>query len=57
MSDLTVIHAILNKKPVIVDVRNGWYSADSSVIDTVVCGGDILMQNRQIPGGSKTVDR
>jgi len=32
------------------------YSADSSVIDTVVCGGDILMQNRQISGEKEMIE-
>jgi len=32
------------------------YSADSSVIDTVICGGDILMQDRQIPGEKEIIE-
>lgn len=32
------------------------YSADSSVIDTVVCGGDILMHNRQISGEKEIIE-
>lgn len=32
------------------DISNLVYSADSSCVDTVICDGNILMQNRVIPG-------
>ncbi|HDR04354.1 MAG TPA: amidohydrolase [Candidatus Marinimicrobia bacterium] len=32
------------------------YSADSSVIDTVICDGRILMKNRQIPGEKEIIE-
>ncbi len=32
------------------------YSADSSVIDTVVCGGDILMRDRKIPDEKEIIE-
>lgn len=35
-------------------VVSDWvYAADSSAIDTVICDGKILMQNRQIPGAEE----
>jgi 5-methylthioadenosine/S-adenosylhomocysteine deaminase len=33
------------------------YSADSSVIDTVICGGRVLMQNRRVPGEEEIIER
>ena len=38
-------------------IANMVYSADSSVIDTVICGGRILMQNRQVPGEEEIIAR
>jgi 5-methylthioadenosine/S-adenosylhomocysteine deaminase len=31
------------------------YAADSSVVDSVICGGKVLMQNRIIPGEKEIV--
>jgi len=31
------------------------YSADSSCIDTVICDGKILMQNRRVPGEEEII--
>jgi len=33
------------------------YSADSSVIDTVICAGRVLMRRREIPGEAEIIDR
>ena len=36
-------------------IANMVYSADSSVIDTVICGGRILMRNRHVPGEEEII--
>ena len=36
-------------------VSNLVYSADSSVVDTVICDGNILMQNRIVPGEKEII--
>ena len=36
-------------------VANMVYSADSSVIDTVICAGRVLMQNRHVPGEEEII--
>jgi 5-methylthioadenosine/S-adenosylhomocysteine deaminase len=33
------------------------YSADSSCIDTVICDGKILMQNRHVPGEEEIISK
>jgi 5-methylthioadenosine/S-adenosylhomocysteine deaminase len=33
------------------------YSADSSVIDTVICAGKVLMRHRRVPGEEEIIDR
>ena len=33
------------------------YSADSSCVNTVICDGRILMQNRQVPGENEIIDK
>ena len=38
-------------------IANMVYSADSSVIDTVICGGRVLMQNRHVPGEEEIIER
>ncbi len=38
-------------------IANMVYSADSSVIDTVICGGRVLMQNRYVPGEEEIIER
>ena len=38
-------------------IANMVYSADSSVIDTVICAGRVLMQNHHVPGEEEIVDR
>ena len=38
-------------------IANMVYSADSSVIDTVICGGRVLMHNRQVPGEQEIIER
>jgi len=31
------------------------YSADSSVVDTVICNGKVLMQNRHVEGEDEII--
>lgn len=37
-------------------ISNMVYSADSSCIDTVICNGKILMQNRVVPGSEEIIE-
>ena len=39
----------------IILISNMVYSADSSCVDTVICDGNILMQNRVIPGEKEII--
>ena len=36
-------------------IANMVYSADSSVIDTVICAGKVLMRNRYVPGEEEII--
>ena len=36
-------------------ISNMVYSADSSCVDTVICDGNILMQNRIVPGEKEII--
>lgn len=36
-------------------ISNCVYSADNSVIDTVICNGRLLMENHKVPGGAEIV--
>lgn len=38
-------------------IANMVYSADSSVIDTVICAGRVIMQNRHVPGEEEIIER
>ena len=38
-------------------IANMVYSADSSVIDTVICGGKVLMRDRHMPGEQEIIER
>lgn len=38
-------------------VSNMVYAADSSVVDTVICNGKILMQNRRVPGEDEIISQ
>ena len=38
-------------------IANMVYSADSSVIDTVICAGRVLMRDRHVPGEEEILER
>ena len=38
-------------------IANIVYSADSSVIDTVICGGKVLMRDRHVSGEQEIIER
>ncbi len=38
-------------------ISNWIYSAESSLVDTVICNGNILMQNRYVSGEEEIIDR
>ena len=38
-------------------VSNLVYSADSSCVDTVICNGRVLMQNRTVPGEKEIINQ
>jgi 5-methylthioadenosine/S-adenosylhomocysteine deaminase len=43
--------------PTINFLGNFIYSANSSCVDTVICNGNILMQNRMVPGEQEILDQ